>query len=164
MPHQLRVRWPTNAPPPSCGRFPRHASTNSASSIHAKFQTRRLNPVTTSCTQQRPFHVILQGLHCRLKDHRLGLLKYCPVGRGFSRLIVWRISSSLHLCGQLLFIYVDHNFPVVALFIATEFVCIYLSTFHPGAVSTSLLLVRGVLHIRSMCMLFVMVVLAYTSF
>ena len=37
-----------------------------------------------------------------MNDHRLGSLKYCAVSLGFSRLIVGRISSSLHLCGHLL--------------------------------------------------------------
>ena len=37
IPYQRRVRWPTNVPQPSCSRAARHASTNAASSIHAKF-------------------------------------------------------------------------------------------------------------------------------
>ena len=120
-PHQRRVRWPTNAPLPSCAQGPRLASTNSTSSIYAKLQdveTRWRLPAPN----HRPFRVILRGLHCRLKDHRLGLLNYCAVGDGFSRLLVGRILSSLHLCGHLLC--VKHKCPVVGLFMATAFICI----------------------------------------
>ena len=107
-----------------------------------------------------------------MKDHRLGALKYCAVGLGFSRLIVGRISCSLHLCGHLLS--VKHKCPVVALFTATAFVCILRpfiqGLFRQRPFIQGLFRQPFVLVMRTFCIyvyfstLFVTVFVAYTLF
>ena len=112
MPHQRRVRWLTNATRPSSGRLPRHASTNSASSIHDKMHEQDVQTRWwLAAPKQNPFSLHFTTTALRLEDHRLGPLKYCAVGLGFSRLMVGLVSSSLLPCGHLLC--VKHMCPVV---------------------------------------------------